>query len=285
MMFSARLLICAALLLVAPVTAWAYCRATTTAPTPTCPSHCEEQGAPLFWSPGEITYVFNAGGFPGVPATTVKEEFRRAFDAWSKVDCGSASPLLELVAGPSTTVLTSGPIDAEPDQNVIVLYSAEEWRTRKLPSRAYALTALWFDTASGEILGADMQLNGGMGSFVRCQDSGCSVGEIDLRNVATHEAGHFLGLGHSDRPESSMWCSASPTDLGKRQLSSDDELGFCAIYGAASRAAEATQDEQVRGAASAGCSLSRDQTVNLASFLALSLLACRRRVRRGNRGK
>src|SRR5581483_866559 len=50
---------------------------------------------------------------------------------------------------------------------------------------------------------------------------------VDLFSVALHEAGHALGLGHSDRPDSVMYPYYHPA----AQLSADDIAGIRDLYG------------------------------------------------------
>ncbi len=61
---------------------------------------------------------------------------------------------------------------------------------------------------------------------------GCELEEnIDLRNVITHEAGHFFGLGHTQNDTTAtMFAVAPPGEIDKRTLSTDDIEGMCAIY-------------------------------------------------------
>jgi hypothetical protein len=47
----------------------------------------------------------------------------------------------------------------------------------------------------------------------------------------THEAGHFLGLGHSNVRAATMSSSASVGETSKRVLAPDDKQGLCSIYG------------------------------------------------------
>ncbi len=57
--------------------------------------------------------------------------------------------------------------------------------------------------------------------------------ELDLQGIATHEAGHALGLGHSGAPGSVMTPFVIPGDT-LRDLGADDVAGLQAIYGAKS---------------------------------------------------
>jgi MYXO-CTERM domain-containing protein len=51
-----------------------------------------------------------------------------------------------------------------------------------------------------------------------------------LANIVTHEAGHFIGIGHSDVDEATMYASADRTSVGKRSLEQDDINAVCDIY-------------------------------------------------------
>ncbi|HEU4383895.1 MAG TPA: matrixin family metalloprotease [Anaeromyxobacteraceae bacterium] len=113
-------------------------------------------------------------------------------------------------------------------------------------SRVIALTTVSYDAGTGEIVDADMELNawGGSGPsppgfYFTCLDppaatcgapgqSGCI--SVDVRNVVTHEAGHVLGLGHSEVSAATMYPSALSGETAKRTLDPDDVAGLCAIY-------------------------------------------------------
>ena len=73
-----------------------------------------------------------------------------------------------------------------------------------------------------------MVLNTGAGVFVRCAGT-CISGEIDLLNTVTHEAGHYLGLGHSTTAGATMAPYGNPNETEKRTLEEDDIEGYCAL--------------------------------------------------------
>src|SRR5262249_39732614 len=54
----------------------------------------------------------------------------------------------------------------------------------------------------------------------------------DLRSIFTHEAGHFLGLAHTqpEHPDATMFATYLPGETTKRTLSTDDVCGICAAY-------------------------------------------------------
>ncbi len=226
-----RVVIAGGLSWLAAAQAHAFCRTTTDTGAPHgCPDPCTSTGIPLAWSHRDLSYAFNVRGFPGIPDADLRNQLALSFGAWEEVQCGGQSVGLDIRAEQATTTLEAGPREAEPNTNVIVYYSAEEWTNYDLPDQAFALTAVWFETSTGEIVGADMQFNGGLGPYVVCPDDGCPAGTSDVRNVATHEAGHFLGMAHSDMLNASMSCSALQGELSKRNLTPDDEAGLCAIY-------------------------------------------------------
>jgi hypothetical protein len=126
-----------------------------------------------------------------------------------------------------------------------------------------ALTWTSYDTSTGEIVDADIELQdwndstaapGGWyytcvpaswaaaapavcaGSFFGRTD--CAY--IDVGNTVTHESGHVLGLDHPCvagascvDPDATMAATASAGEVSKRMLALDDVDGVCAIYPAA----------------------------------------------------
>lgn len=100
---------------------------------------------------------------------------------------------------------------------------------------------IWHNPDTGEIYDADMLLNETLGTPAICDDE-CPEGGFDLQNVITHEAGHFLGLGHSDVSEATMSPQATIGETFKRDLASDDIEGLCAVYGEREKVACETND-------------------------------------------
>ena len=83
------------------------------------------------------------------------------------------------------------------------------------------ITQVFYKNNTGEIVEADILLN----DFFPFSLSSTDANYVG--NVITHEAGHLIGLGHSQVIGSSMFYSLS---RGQSQVSSDDKSGIYSIY-------------------------------------------------------
>lgn len=91
-------------------------------------------------------------------------------------------------------------------------------------------TVIYYDN-TGEIVEADMALNGEHFTWTLDPPSPCpSQTTVDLRNVITHEAGHFLGMDHSSVQEATMFQTSPPCETKKRDLAPDDINGIIYLY-------------------------------------------------------
>ncbi len=228
----ARLLAMLATLALAS-SAQAFCRTHTKGPSSSsCPESCSTSGLPIAWSTPQLTYAFNERGFPDLDDEDLRRIFAASTAAWQGVTCDGDSIGLDITADPLPTDAELGPVSEEPNDNAIVYFDQEQWDENSLGNAAYAVTKVWFVPSTGELIGADMMFNDGMGPFGECSKQGCVDGgpRVDLQNVATHEFGHFLGLAHSNSEGSTMYCNAFPRDISKRSLAKDDIAGLCEIY-------------------------------------------------------
>lgn len=234
-------------------TASAYCRTTTATPAlQPCPARCVTSGVPFYWPTHEVSYVLNERGFPDLDDASLRAALARSFTRWQAASCADGQTLtLTITQEPGTTPLQAGPRSDEPNDNTISFLSGDEWQSAEYDDSAFAFTFMWFDPRNGQIRGSDLLFNGGKGRFAVCPDGGCPPGVVDLENVATHEAGHLLGLSHSQERDTTMWCGAEIAEVSKRKLSADDVAGICAIY--AEREVE-RRDADLRAARDDGCS-------------------------------
>ena len=189
----------------------------------------------LFWNRSCLTQTFNNAFFslltPNLTEAEARAAFKASFQAWASVACGKSPPFLVAQASGVTATSVSAFSYDVPNESIVVLRSKTDWAS--LPdhdSNAIALTLLWHDKHTGEILDVDMELNGGAGKFADCEKQTCGNNNIDLQNTITHEAGHLLGLGHSTVVGSTMQASTSTSpEISKRSLEADDRAGYCAL--------------------------------------------------------
>jgi hypothetical protein len=91
---------------------------------------------------------------------------------------------------------------------------------------ALAITVLTYDSETGEILDADIVLNG-----IHPFSAEGAAQAFDLQNVLTHELGHFLGLGEdTDDLHATMYAYSEVGETTKRVLDEEDIARIMALY-------------------------------------------------------
>jgi hypothetical protein len=70
--------------------------------------------------------------------------------------------------------------------------------------------------------------------------------QTDLQSIATHEAGHFLGMDHASNTSSTMFWNTVPGYSYQRNLSADDIAGISTLYPPATFASQGTLNGTVR---------------------------------------
>jgi hypothetical protein len=216
--------------------AGAYCRTTTcdiNDPTVDChvdADGCAVTGAYLYWKEGCLSFSVQKDGSPkrGITYDTFDKAIQLAFTQWVNAPCVGGTPSFKLwdfdaTFGPSTC--------GEPEYNRkaananIWMFRDDDWPYPGV-SATLALTTVSFEIATGRILDADVEVN----SFAIDITTSTTNPRADLQSIATHEAGHFLGLAHSDDPTATMYAAYQPGNLGFRTLRQDDQEAICKAY-------------------------------------------------------
>ncbi|HKO49336.1 MAG TPA: matrixin family metalloprotease [Polyangiaceae bacterium] len=127
-----------------------------------------------------------------------------------------------------------------------------------------ALTVTFSDPKSGEVVESDMIFNSkhpygilpyAPMSTAQSASTGNAAGcdqKYDLQSVATHEAGHFFGLGEDfDVKPATMFYTTGRCETNKRVLQNSDETTMSALYLASGT--QASADEPNAESSAKGC--------------------------------
>jgi hypothetical protein len=178
----------------------------------------------LYWKNRCVGYSLQKDASKQVTLDEARQVAAQAFAAWGAVTCpGGGSPSISAQEMDPVSCSLVQSNDQQGNHNAII-FRDEGWPYTD-SSNTLGLTSLFVDLDNGEILDADMELNSHDYQFV--VGSPVTANSYDLRSVMTHEAGHFLGLAHSQDTSAVMFVhyknvSTTPTP--------DDVNGLCAIY-------------------------------------------------------
>ena len=169
-------------------------------------------------------------------ADALREAITAGFSAWNGAP-DAAWQASNLGDTDETEIGISVDDAGQPRGNVnLVILQTAVWDHSSI---ALGVTTPVFEAATGEIVTADMELNG-LGNKRWMTGETTDPDAYDLQNVVTHEAGHFLGLDHppcfsdgSSVPRcalSTMYASSAPGERQKRELADDDLAAVAAAY-------------------------------------------------------
>ena len=190
---------------------------------------CIVEGHQLFW--GSKCLMFGVSGLNASALGVEAEEFRDivedAFKVWQFADCGGGTH-------PGFSAQGVGLVDghgrffceAEPTANLSVWSLVTRW-DREPNAVGYASSR--YNTKDGEIFDSDVELN--LNKILREHQNNPANYPIVVGAVALHEAGHVLGLAHSQHVDTVMEANyETAADFFGRKLTQDDIDGICALY-------------------------------------------------------
>jgi MYXO-CTERM domain-containing protein len=183
----------------------------------------EGSGKELYWPSMPVTFALNSDcAGPDVPKSACIEAVKASFTVWEAPECTS----LRFTYEGETSETTVGYDQTNSGSNFnLVVWLFEKWPYEK---NGMALTTTTYQTATGIIVDADMELNGVDFKYAVLDAANPLLS--DIANTVTHEAGHFVGLDHASDPGATMYPTAPYGEVDKRDLAEDDIAGICAVY-------------------------------------------------------
>lgn len=210
-------------------TAHAYCRSSSCVEKQEAGRICEPEatdncGIPLFWNRPCVGFSLQRDASEQVSLAQAESVFEKAFATWEKAACEGGNPGIQ-ISYTGTVECAAVEYNTDDLRNAnIVMFHDDEWPHSG--AGVLGLTTVTFSRSTGEIYDADMEINTADNEFVMTDKSPA----LDLISVATHEAGHFLGLAHSPEEDATMFPAYTPGTITQRTLSDDDVHGICDAY-------------------------------------------------------
>jgi hypothetical protein len=195
---------------------------------------------PFKWDASTLPITWQMDPVQGANITGLRSQatvVAQAFQAWQSVAAVS------LIQGSN---ISGRKFDVMDGVNLITTNTAPT----DLPVGALAITFPFaFNSPqpgvlyAGQIVEADMAFNS---SYPFSTNTASVSNQIDMQSVATHEAGHFLGLDHATNVSSTMYWATGFGSIYQRNLSADDIAGISTLYPPAGFAAKGILKGTVR---------------------------------------
>lgn len=192
-----------------------------------------DEGPSIAWEDRQVV-LRQSGGSADLADGDIAAVLTRSADAWARVgDCTDIEPVVgEDSQGRLIGFDWAAGTGSPENENIVIFRNdteGDELDTWVHSLGALAITTVTYETHSGQLLDADIEVNDSRFHFTACDPGECAV-DFDLENTMTHELGHVLGLDHSADTTATMFASAPRADLSKRDLSPDDVDAICTVY-------------------------------------------------------
>jgi len=187
--------------------------------------------------PDGVPYIINPSGGvkQGLSEASIVFEIKEALESWDRaVDLDDYSPPdvvvyhVELYDNNTKIDYKAKASISSPDYKNVITWG------RAQPG-VVAYTVIWYISSTGEIVDADMVLNSyyKWGIADGNEETSDLIGKFDIRNIVTHEAGHWTGLDDIYDSKYSAMTMYGYTSYGeemKRSLEPGDMAGAQTIY-------------------------------------------------------
>ena len=260
------------MILLSPMNAFAFNRSQNAAGT-VC----------YYWPNRSISFSVNDACSKDVSQADCYAAVQESIAQWGT---GHSCTDLQLIYAGTTSKTNTGA-----DYFNLIIWRESDW---KYDSTAIAMTTTTFNTNTGEIFDADVELNGV--DYIFSTSTPCiedpSDRTMDIRNTLTHELGHCIGLAHTSIAcvpgnEAVMCPTAEPCEIIKRTLSADDIAGLCDIYPAGENTPLCSGQSEITASNSSlygsGCATASNSEIPGLALIALLLFFSRTYFRRVNR--
>ena len=214
--------------------AGAFCRTTTKSvdpsfsPTPESP--CWTAGLPLYWKNRCVGYSMQKDASRSIAFNAAADAMTTAFTRWSAVSCPTASGSGQV----SIDIRYLGPVacgKVQYNQDVgnanVIVFRDDVWPHNDA-NNTLGLTTVTYNPQTGEMYDADMEINTAQ-QAISITDPVPQDG-FDFSSIVTHEAGHFLGLAHSQDARATMYAHYKQGSSNMRYLAADDVSAICQVY-------------------------------------------------------
>ncbi len=218
--------IVASLAVLVPGRASAFCR-TSTCRGAACAidtNGCVTGGKPIYWATSCVGFSIDGRLSNNLDPAATRKAITGAFMAWSDLACGAGRATLTFSPLGDTTCNKAGYVRDGPNVHVVT-FRDDDWNYNDTDN-TLAKTTVTFDTTTGEIFDADIEVN--------TATNPVTTGEVgvrfDLQSLLTHEVGHLIGLAHSSGFEATMNPNYEIGTTKIRKLTADDVEAACAAY-------------------------------------------------------
>lgn len=201
--------------------ALAFCRATTCETQDDCGGPVDPACRPLRWKTGCVGYAVQEDASGEIPYERARDTLETAFSIWEQTDCYGALPGVA-VKYMGKVACDKVEFNLQAGNANVLVFRDDEW-PHEDGMHNLALTTVTFDPETGDLYNADIEVNTASYDFI-------DGGQYDFLSVLTHEAGHFLGLSHSQLPDATMYFAYTDYSTDFRTLSEDDIAAVCTVY-------------------------------------------------------